>query len=387
MNSEQADESDPVVEQLPRGGQTSVPEGNGALSVLTTAHLVELFELAPVAMCMLSPRGDMLELNRKCGRLLGSDVQQLVGCKLGRFVAPDDQPAFAAHLSRCLTSDEAVTTELRLTSDAGETRDIEMTSALALGQMPSFRTVLADVTKRKSTEKALRHSLGLRDQFFALVSHDLRNPLNTVLMGAEMLLRHAPTPDRRAVGRTQLEGIKLASRHMVRMLADLLDLSNMEAGHLSLDRRPCDAATLMATAAALVMALSIRKSIELTVKPLAAPLLVLCDRERVIQALANLLDNAVAVTREGGAVSVEAFSEAAGVAFAVHDSGRGLTAEQLSSMFEPQTSANMPIRAGVSLPLAIAKGIVECHGGQLGGVSVAGEGNTFSFTVPGALAH
>ena len=226
-----------------------------------------------------------------------------------------------------------------------------------------------------------RQAARATEQVLAVVSHDLRNPLNTVNMAAALLLE---TPLPQAQVERQLAAIKRAAVSMNRMIQDLLDVSRMEAGLLSIEPAPLPAARLVQDAAELLGPIAAEQGLQLQLAPAPADLIVEADRDRVIQVLSNLVGNAVKFTPSGGTISVAVERYDGEARFAVRDTGSGMDAAALSRIFEPFWQAAKRLHSGAGLGLPIAKGIVEAHGGRLWAISEPGDGSTFYFTVPTA---
>lgn len=185
----------------------------------------------------------------------------------------------------------------------------------------------------------------------------------------------------REVARRSSAAIRRAVGRANRLISDLLDFSSVQAGRLSIKPAPVDAGAIVEEAAEAVAGESAAKGLE--VKTGAEPLLVRADRDRLLQALGNLLANAVKATPEGTiAVSVRRSEDGGQAVFAVEDSGPGIPGELHERIFEPYWRAREPIYKGTGLGLAIVRGIVESHGGRIWISSGTGRGSTFSFTIP-----
>jgi len=219
-----------------------------------------------------------------------------------------------------------------------------------------------------------------REEVLAVVSHDLRNPLSAIAMCSRVLLESPPgtAEERDALLATIVQSTELTNR----LIEDLLDLSMIEAGRLSVERRMEDVAPIVEQVVQMFVGIASERSIALyeDVAPGLPP--VMGDAARILQALANLIANALKFTDAGGRVTVSAEPHEDGVVFSVRDTGSGIPPEHLSRIFERywQSRGKAPIR-GSGLGLAIAKGIVEAHGGHIWVASVPGEGSWFSFTV------
>lgn len=219
-----------------------------------------------------------------------------------------------------------------------------------------------------------------RDEILAVVAHDLRNPLNTVMMAAGIMIETS-SPER-PQERRQAEIVRRAADRMNRMIQDLLDVKRMESGRLGLETKPETANTLICDTIEMLRPLAEGSSIRMEshVAPNLPP--VLADATRVSQVLSNLVGNAVKFTARDGLISITAERGEGEVRFAVIDTGPGIPAEQLPHIFGRFWQAKAADRRGIGLGLAIAKGIVEAHRGRIWVESSVGLGSTFYFTLP-----
>lgn len=251
----------------------------------------------------------------------------------------------------------------------------------------SFATDLAQRAALAVDNAALferaREAVRLRDELLAIVSHDLKNPLTSILLSAEMQLRVLRTGGSAELMQGQTENIKLAAQQMRRLIMDLLDLARLGSGHLPLDRKPVLASELMARTRELQGSLAAQKNIALQTHISDRRAHVECDHDRVLQVIGNIVGNAIKFTPEGGVIRVEATVEhdTQYMRFAVHDTGPGISPEHLSHVFDRYWQGRRTTRQSAGLGLSIAKGIVEAHGGRIWAESRAGEGSTFYFTL------
>lgn len=179
-----------------------------------------------------------------------------------------------------------------------------------------------------------------------------------------------------------LTAIDQSTEWMMRLIRDLLDVSSIEAGRLSIERRAEDVAPLVERTVQMFARASAERSIPIyeDVPPGLPP--VLGDAARLLQVLANLVGNAVKFT-EQGRITVSAAAEGDHVVFSVTDTGPGIAGEHLPHIFERYWHAQKASRVrGSGLGLAIAKGIVEAHGGRMAVESEVGKGSKFSFAIP-----
>jgi signal transduction histidine kinase len=230
-------------------------------------------------------------------------------------------------------------------------------------------------------ERLLRESeqaVADRDHVLAVVSHELRTPLNTVAVAAAVLQETAAVSE---PGRKSIASIVRAVDRMKRMIQDLLDVNSIQGGRLAIDVRPLDAGSVVQEVVESFEVEAAERGLTLTAEAQTGLPLVRADRDRVFQALANLVANALKVTTRGS-VSVAARCEPDGrcVVFSVSDTGPGIPEDQRARLFEPYWRGQNTYK-GTGLGLAITRGVVEAHGGTIR-VESTTAGTTFSFEIP-----
>jgi PAS domain S-box-containing protein len=238
---------------------------------------------------------------------------------------------------------------------------------------------VTDMTDIYTAERALKQAVYDRDQMLAVVSHDLRNPLGTVSAAAELLIDMELPEERKT---EQLHIIRRASLRMNRLIEDLLDVSRIEAGGLTVEPQPTDVEPVISEAVELHALRAEDQGIELLSHVPPDLPRVLCDHDRLIQVIFNLLGNAFKHTPHGGVVTLSARPHGREVAFTVQDTGQGIAREDLEHIFDRFWQARSHGRSGAGLGLTIVKGIVEAHGGRVWVESEPGKGSAFHFTVP-----
>lgn len=230
--------------------------------------------------------------------------------------------------------------------------------------------------------QATQRAIAARDEVLGICAHDLRNPLNAIVMQSR-LLRQLDAQGGAAYARP-IEAIQSSALRMNRLIQDMLDVARLEAGPLAIRsaivRTPSllDEALELHAGAAASASLRVRAEVRTPLPDVRA------DRDRVLQVFDNLIGNAIKFTPEGGEIVVGAAPRGGEVIFWVSDTGPGMSADELGHVFDPFWQADKQDRRGAGLGLPIAKGIVEAHGGRIWAESRPGGGTTFSFTLPAA---
>ena len=259
----------------------------------------------------------------------------------------------------------------------------EITSLTDLAAAVSTEIELRmDIAERLRIEKELQRALQLRDEVLGIVSHDLRNPVHTVLLASAMLLELAGNGPEEAPTRKHLDIVRRSAQQMDSLIRDLLDVASIGSGRLSVQLEPHEAAQLLLSAAEVLRPIAEAAELRFDVELPAPPSVVLADADRFVQLLSNLVGNAVKFTARGGSVALAAQAVDGEVWFSVRDTGGGIPDHDLARLFERFWQAERGHRRGAGLGLAIAQGIVEAHGGRISVESRVGEGTTFHFNIP-----
>ncbi|MFC1661059.1 ATP-binding protein [Gemmatimonadota bacterium] len=243
----------------------------------------------------------------------------------------------------------------------------------------------ADMTEARAAEETLRQAVQTRDEVLAVVSHDLRNPVGTIYSTASMLLELGLPEESR---REHLQAVKRSAQRVNRLIQDLLDVARIEAGALPVGPEPMPAGEILDEVAASYRDQAMEADVNLVVRLRDPDLRVWADRDRVIQALSNLVQNGLKFTPSGGSITVGATvaldddKVEAGCVFWVSDTGPGIDLADQARLFDRFWQVRRKDKRGAGLGLSIVKGIVEAHGGWVWVKSKPGEGSTFHVFLP-----
>lgn len=328
-------------------------------------------------------------------------LEQIHGIPVGSFggtfedyqrdIHPEDRARVLETIGRSASGQGEHHLAYRIVCPDGEIRWLEAWGRLFCdeqGEPQRMLGVCSDVTDRmraeeqrvqllQRTEQAVR----ARDDLLAMVSHDLRDPLNVISMASAILehqVQSDPSPKK------HVAMIRRAAGQMEELIANLLDAASIETGRCTVEPKPHDLETLLTEALDRLGPVAASKGVHLEKRcelP-AGQRHALCDRARVQQVLGNLLGNALKFCVSGQHIAVEARAAANAIQVSVRDTGAGIAAEHLTLVFDRYWKGKQSGRAGSGLGLFIAKGLVEAHGGRLWVESTLGHGSTFHFTLP-----
>jgi signal transduction histidine kinase len=232
------------------------------------------------------------------------------------------------------------------------------------------------------TEAALRHSEQVKDEFLSVVGHELRTPL-TSIRGSLGLLAGGVLGELPEDAANMVAVAVLNTERLGRLVNDILDIERMAAGSLALEPAAVDASELVEQSIQVIQATADAAGVSL--RSDVAQLTVLADADRIVQALVNLLGNAVKFSPRGGMVTIAVTRRDGGAMFSVRDNGRGIPADRLEAIFErfrQVDASDAREKGGTGLGLPIARGIVQQHNGRMWAESRPGEGSTLHFTLP-----
>jgi signal transduction histidine kinase len=237
------------------------------------------------------------------------------------------------------------------------------------------------LNERARADKAIRS----RDDFMAMVSHDLRNLLNGIALSASSQIRHAADDENSQFMVKKAKGIQQSVARMNRLIGDLVDVASIEMGQFTMTLATQNAVTLVHDCVEVFQPAASTKGITFQTEIKKDCLYARFDFERILQVLSNLLSNALKFSAEGGPISIRVEPTENEVCFTVIDRGLGIPSDQLETIFERFWQVTAGDRRGMGLGLFISKCIIEAHGGRIWAESEVGKGSRFHFTLPGAV--
>ncbi|MBX3260761.1 MAG: HAMP domain-containing histidine kinase [Labilithrix sp.] len=220
-----------------------------------------------------------------------------------------------------------------------------------------------------------------KDPLLAAICHDLRAPLAAVTMGANFVLQTTPEDEASGRSRRVLQAILRSCKQMERLVRDFGDLSEIESDALELRMGIHDSGQMLEMAAEAARQNALARNIEIAVRRAEPPPLLRCDRERMLRAIAHVLDNAVRFSPDGGSVSLTEEVRDGDVRISVSDQGPGLSEETLANLYDRTWHAKRAERVGAGLGLAIVKGFLRAHGGRIEIATTPGA-TTFTLVLP-----
>ncbi|WP_437661425.1 PAS domain S-box protein [Sorangium sp. So ce1182] len=352
------------------------------------ARFRELADAMPQIVWTAGPDGHVDYINRQWCERTGTTESEALGEGWVSFLHQDDRERSLAEWHRAVVTGEPYEVEYRFRGVAGREHRWYLGRALPVrgpeGDIARWYGTSTDIHDRKCAEAGLREADQRKDEFLAMLAHELRNPLGPIRNAVEILRRVAGQQPSlaRACG-----VIDRQASHMARLVDDLLDVSRVARGRIQLRKEHCDLSTLLRQTAEDYRSTLEASGLSLDLELPAEPAWVSGDPTRLSQAVSNVLHNANKFTDAGGWVTVtlSATSESS-AAIRIRDTGIGMDPAMLGRMFEPFSQADRGLdrsRGGLGLGLSLVKGVVELHGGTVSAESAGiGQGTEIVLHLP-----
>lgn len=239
------------------------------------------------------------------------------------------------------------------------------------------------LTERARSDEAVSH----RDDFLGMVSHDLRNLLEGVVVSAALLAARVPENEDKQQTLAETDRIARYAGTMNRLIGDLIDVAGIEAGKLAVTKRFNDATLLVAEVADVLAESASAKGVSLVSDIGDRPLSAEFDHDRMLQVLTNLVANAIKFTPRNGTIQLRIDRAADELRFSVADTGCGIPGDMLEAIFERFWQVDHNNRRGLGLGLYISRCLIEAHGGKIWAESKHGEGSKITATLPTSPAR
>jgi len=344
-----------------------------------------LFEAMPQLGWVATCSGQISYFNRKWYEYTGATIEEMTARGGWRCVAPDMLPEVFLRGGECLRRGAPFEMAIPLRRFDGVYRWF-MARATPVrdenGDIVRWIGILTDIHEQKVAEAALKEAVRRRDEILAFVSHDLRNPLNVLMILAGSIEQMASRGDLSSV-KKRMQRVRKSVQTMNRLVNDLMDSTKLRAQNvLSMNFEERDMFECLRQA--VLGQKEVVGARQLTLKqeiPQDAAM-GMCDGDRIEQVVVNLIGNAVKFTPAGGEIGVRAVRTEEEIVVSVSDTGIGIDSEKVPLVFDTYWQNDAHRSSGTGLGLSIVKGIVEAHGGRVWVETELGAGSTFSFTLP-----
>jgi len=335
--------------------------------------------------------GIITSWNAAAHRLFGYTAAEAVGQSIMMLIPSDRKNEEEMILSRLRQGDRIDHYETIRVAKNGRQIEISLTISPIrndVGELVGASKVARDVTLQKRILRELEEADAKKNEFLALLAHELRNPLGPIRHAVKILRARTPSPDELSWATNIIDR---QTEHMTRLVDDLLDVARITRGTIELRRERIDIADVLKAAVEASGALIERGRHQLRVTPPVEPLHVEGDATRLTQIISNLLDNAAKYTDPGGRIWLTAEREGDEVVIQVKDSGIGIAPDVLPRIFDMFTQSALPLeraQGGLGVGLALVERLVQLHGGTVSAFSGGeGKGSEFTIRLPLVQAH
>ncbi len=362
------------------------------------AKFRSIYEQAQSGIALIDESGRFVDANPAMLEMLGRSAEQVLGRPLTEFCAPGHE----AHVAEIATARKAQSMwreEVVFADAAGQLLHLEWSMAPSVNgelrvaavsnvsdriQLEQERKLLLE--REQAARAAAERYSRSKDDFVAVLSHELRNPLSAIMMNVHQLLRKSPPPEYAR----SLDAIKRNASTQARIISDILDVSRINSGKLALEREWIEPGALISSSLDSLKALMEAKHLTLRLDTHTRGIKAFLDPARFQQIFWNILNNAIKFSNDGGALEVSLSAEENHLLLTVRDHGKGVEAQFLDRIFEKFTQAATPgsrSTGGLGLGLSIVKHLVDLHSGQISVTSPGlGQGTTVSVMLPQGVA-
>lgn len=329
--------------------------------------------------------GRLTSWNRAGERITGYGAEDVQGMNIASLVAPDHLEQARRMIARKVVEGGRTAYELDIFTKDGRRLTVEISSRLARqpGKAPHVQGMARDVTERKQAELALKEADSKKDEFLAMLAHELRNPLAPIRNALQILKLADDNP---TLVREMREMMERQVQQIVRLVDDLFDVSRITRGTLELRQEKLNLAAVAAMALETSRPLIQAAGHTLTVTLPPEPIYVEGDETRLSQVLANLLNNSAKYTPGGGRIGLIVEREADRATVRIRDNGIGIPAEMLSRVFDMFTQVHDAVpgtAGGLGIGLTLVRNLIEMHGGSVSAHSEgSGKGSEFVVRLP-----
>src|SRR2546421_10372873 len=353
------------------------------------ALLAAIVESSDDAIISKTLEGVITSWNRGAQLLFGYTPEEAIGRSITLIIPPDLQSEEAVILSRLRRGERIEHFETVRRAKDGRLIPISLSISRvrdATGRIIGASKVARDITDQKESQRRLEEADRRKDEFLALLAHELRNPLGPIRHAVKIL--RAKTPSTSEL-QWATNIIDRQAEHMTRLVEDLLDVSRITRGTIELRRERIDIGSVVKAAVESIAALRDKARHQIEIQLPGEPLYVDGDPTRLTQVVTNLLDNAVKFTDPGGQITVTASREGDSAVIEVSDTGIGIPPELLTRIFDMFTQADVPVersQGGLGVGLALVERLVKLHGGSVSAHSEGpGKGTEFTIRLPLAV--
>ena len=338
--------------------------------------------------CTTDAAGNFLTVSAACKALWGYKREELIGRAYIDLVFPPDIPKTEQAAANIMAGGTVSDFENRYVRKDGSLVHVMWSAYWSAADHIMF-CVAHDITERAQTAAILAAAKAeaeranrAKSEFLSRMSHELRTPLNAILGFAQILELDAKTD----ADRESVDQILRAGHHLLDLINEVLDLSRIEAGRLSISKEPVELGDVIRECTQLIRPLAEQRHVDLKMSDgETREKYVQADRQRLKQVLLNFLSNAVKYNREGGSVGISCKpAKDKTLRLKVRDTGYGMTPENVQRLFKPfeRLQADGTATQGTGLGLALSKRLVELMGGRIGVESTPGKGSLFWIELP-----